>query len=453
MSTQYLIDETPVQLARALTLVLGLLQIKLTAADPSWFFPTLQKHLVGMLAQQPSSLPVHLARALKSIHLPAAMISALSLSDLVSRASILPNTSSSIAACAIYILSLEGETLTSLPNCTELAKLFGKRFGVSGDMIMRVYKTIYEEVCTWASSVPWLGDVAGGSSVMGGKKTVKLSKRVAMARTLKDVIQYQERLWQAQLMARPPLSIASDDASEEADVSLTNTGSSARIDVQRDSHRDMPLAGTQQWQQTVPVRCKKRTREREIDALSRFFLSPPDVCGNDGSKRARSDRVNALRPDALVHFLTSDAPDFGRQPTRLQLLVCGKRADDISDDELFGENELENMLRSEQEMEALMKTWDWAGEKKDGDGDDDSEEGHALHARRRDRDRGGTSRVNMEALQRLLAESDQDAVPQEAIYDDDQDGCEEEWKDWTNMYGLEEDFEMEIREEREDVQG
>ena len=418
--------------------------------DPSWHFPTLQKHLVDVLARQPCFLPVNLVRALKSIHLPSALRTAISLSDLVSRACILPNSSSPPTACAIYILALEGEALGSLPNCTVLAKEFGKRFGVSGDIVMKRYKIIYEEVETWSNSVPWLREIAGADSGTDGKKkSAKLSKRTAVARMMKDVIVHQEGVWQARLRAQPTLEGASDDAMEEADVSSSNLGSNTRIDVQGDFCGDMPAAAaSQQCPDHDDVRVlagqRKRARGGDIEAVSQFLLSPADARGNDRHKRTRKGGTKILDTDKLAHFLTSDVPDFSRPPTRLQLLLSQKREDDITDEELFGEGELENVMRSDEERNVLMKAMDWARDGNDnrddeGEGDDGSEGGHTAHARRRDRDRGGTTRVNMEALERLLAESEHDAATEATYYDEDKD-----WDDLANLYGMEEDFEGEI---------
>jgi transcription factor IIIB subunit 2 len=348
------------------------------------------------------------------------------------------------------MLAMESELSASLPKSTEFGKELGKRFGVSGDLVMKRYRVIYEEIEAWSIRVPWLGEIAGERNATGGKKkSVKLSKRTAVAQVLKDVIQHQEGVWQERLRAQPSLENASDGAIEYAEVSSPNLGSNSRIDEEGYSGQDTREAGSQERPELVEqhalARRKKRTKGGELAVASRFLLSPSDGRGSETVKRARTDGVMGVDTDKLAHFLTSDTASFTRPPTRLQLLSSQRREDDIADEELFGEGEMENIMRSEQEREVLKKALGWdQGEDDRGRKDDDSEGRHTTQARRRDRDRGGTTRVNMEALQRLLAESESEAVIEEATYDDDKGEFEgKDWDDWTNLYGMEECFEKE----------
>ncbi|KAH8117521.1 hypothetical protein DFH11DRAFT_1724511 [Phellopilus nigrolimitatus] len=392
----YLLDETPVALARTFTMVVALLEVKLTSVDPSWHFPALQKQIVEMLAGCSPSLPPNLTKVLKTIHLPTALRSALSLSELISRSGLLTHVPSPPTACAIYILALEGEVLSSLPHCGDLAKALGMRFGVSKDLVMRRYKTIYEQIEGWAASVPWLAD----SGDIGGRKaTSKVAKRVVVARCLKDVVQFQAGVWRAKLEASEPLS-APDDEVES--VSSSEISSSSEVDLQR----------TDEASTSQPLRPRKRRKTRHIDDVSQFLLSPLHLPASS-SKKAQNDAAPSL--DVASHLLTTDSPSFKHPPTRLQLLAAEKSVEEIADEELFAEGELEGFLRNAEEREVLMKTCDWAREK---DGDDGA---LTVRTRRRDRERGGASRVNIEVLNRLFNEPESNGWVEATNEDDDKD--------------------------------
>lgn len=417
------------QLARTLTVVLGLVQIKLATIDPSWHFPSLQKHLVDVIAKDPCVLPAILVRALKTIHLPCARKTATSLSDLVSRACILANASSPSTACAIYILALEGEALSPLPNCTELAKELGKRFGVSGDLVMKRYKVIYEQIEAWSKSVPWLVESVGEEAEKRrrGTRSVKISKRTGMARVLKDVVEHQEGAWQGRLRSQGMIELRREDTvEEEADVSSFKPGSSERVDVQGMDRGDVVASKTHACAGHDAIRPKRRVKRAAVDVASQFLLSPSDTRENDASKRARTNgtTITKVNMETLAHVLTNESATLAlnRPATRLQLLLGQKRESDIGDEELFGEGELENMMRKREEVDILAKTFDWAQEGDDGgdrERDDDRDDGYTEHAQRRDRTRGGTRRVNMDALKRLLAESEQERIPEEGVYDEE----------------------------------
>ena len=390
-------DESSVALAHVFTTVVALLKVKLTSLDHSWFLPALQKHALHILAEPDSSLPSNLINILKSIHLTSALRIAYSLSELVSRSGILVNLPSPPTACAIYILALEGELSTSLPHCGELADRLGLRFGVRKGVVMRRYRTIYDQVERWAIDIPWISRSAEVAS--GKTSSSKIAKRVLVARCLKDAVQFREGLWKSRLAVSEPVRFSVDDLES---VSSSGLSQSSKVDPQ----------GT--TEASSNRRTKKR-KMRHIADASQFLVSP--VPPNNGAKCTRPGMIPPL--DVVSHMLAADSSSFKHTPTRLDLLLSEKSVDEITDDQLFSDGELESYMRSENEREALVQIFDWAREIEEvGDADTDSSDD--VDSRGRDFTLGSTSRVNLEALNRLL--NDKEAVGRiEATYTDDDD--------------------------------
>lgn len=248
---------------------------------------------------------------------------------------------------------------------------------------MRRYKVIYDQVEAWSSAVPWLAE----------SKSPKAAKRVAVARALKDVVQFHESVWKAHLESHPPLSPPNDE--EDMTVSSPDVDADAHVDTPREDERS-----------SLPLRPQKKRKTRHIDNVSRFLLSP-----HDGSESPKGTPVPSL--DVVSHVLTTDNPSFNRPPTRLQLLAGQKGAEAVEDDELFADGEMEGFLRTEQEREAIMLTFDWAR--------DSAENAHpdSDSMSKREPDRVSRSRVNIEALNRLLDGTE--AGWQEPVFDTDDD--------------------------------
>ncbi|THH09359.1 hypothetical protein EW145_g2062 [Phellinidium pouzarii] len=386
----YFLDETPVALARVFTSVITLLDVQLTSVDPSWHFPVLQRQLIALLAEHPPVLPQILIKILKSIHLPSALRTASSLSDLVSRSGLLTNVPSPPTACAIYTLALEGEALTSLPHCGKLAQALGRRFGVSKDVVMRRYKTIYEQVERWARNVPWLADCESPD----GNKT-KAAKRVVVARCLKDAVQFHERVWRLKLEAPEPPSVPDNVDS----VSSPEISSNSEVDLQRDDEELL----------SQPSQSRKRRKTRHIDDVSQFLLSPLHA----GSSIRPGLAESSL--EIASHLLASDMPCLNKPPTRLQLLATEKSPEEITDEELFDEGELDGFLRSPEERDILLLTCNWSQEKGSDNGEKRPDRAPtSAHERR------CTSRMNVEAFNRLMNEPDEASLV-EAMHNDDDD--------------------------------
>ncbi|KAL5533031.1 hypothetical protein ACEPAF_4807 [Sanghuangporus sanghuang] len=395
----YVINDSHIALARILKSIISLLDIKLDSVDPSWHLPLLQKHLASLLAGKSSILPRHLVKILNGINLPSAFRTAASLSDLVTRAEVTVGLPSPPTACALCIVALEAEASSSLPQLGELARALGRRFEVGKEVVLRRYRIISECVEGWTNEIPWIKDV--GSSA-GCKSAAKAAKRARIARRLKDAIQYQESLWKTRLQANSPLA---------APCTHTEFVSSSEISV---SSRVDTGSGDEGFDSKEP-RPRKRRRTGIIDKASRFLLSPLYA---EPSQRPTIDRVAPL--DVTTHILTSEDPSHNQPPTRLQLLAAVKNVDDITDEELFGEGELESFLRTTEEREVLTQACDRARAKTS---DDACATGEARvnRAGKGRLERDSASRMNIEALDRLLNGHDLTCWAQNTDKDDDDD--------------------------------
>lgn len=380
---QYLLNETPVALARIFSNVVSLLQVKLVSVDPSWHLPVLQRYLIELKSDYPTSLPKNLINILNSIHLPSALRTAASLSDLISRAQIVAGLPSPPTACAIYILALEGEASSSLPQCGELANSLGRRFGASKDVVMRRYKLIYEHVMSLASDVPWLEKIDKVTRKQTRRR--KVPKRVEIAKSLKDIIQFQEGKWKARLSSLGPLSDATESVSS-SEIMSTLEGQLREED-----------AKTTLSQPSGP---KKRQKRRQIDNVSYFLLHPLQkaICEQTYN--------GGVSSDFTAHLLTSDEPYSTHAPSRLQLLASLKCADEITDEELFTEGELEGLIRSPEETEVMAKVCDWAREKDDCEQVNENELTLAVTRATKNGSNPSHNRINLEALNRFLNQTD-----------------------------------------------
>lgn len=340
---QYLLDESPVALARVFTSLIALLGVKLSSVDPSWHLPVLQRHLIELRDERSPPLPQNLIKVLQSIHLPSALRTAYSLSELISRAGILSNMPSPPTACAVYILALESEFLSSLPQLGGLARFFGIRFGVKEGVVMRRYKVVYEEVADWIADVPWLSQSDG---TQGGSRS-KLGKRASLARCLKDVIVFRERKWKTQLESSKPLCAPGED--DVVPVSSSEISSNNQVDLERG---DEAILSHERPQAS---RASKRRKTHHLNDVATFLLSPLDA-GTSSTKKI--DIAASLR--TASHILASESPFIDKPPTRLQQLAIERGADDIADEELFDDGELESFLRTADERTILRRTYDWA---------------------------------------------------------------------------------------------
>ncbi|CCM03689.1 uncharacterized protein FIBRA_05833 [Fibroporia radiculosa] len=419
----YVLDEPSVAVSRTLTSIVALLQLRLISADPSVHLPTLRAHLLSLAQDASSTLPVKLRTVLNQLipRIPTVMQISSSLSTLVSRTNILSNVPSPPTACAILMLSLEGELLSSLPHAGALAQTLGARFSISKGTVMHRYKAIYDLLENWIREVPWL---EAHERKKGGTGRSKIAKRVVVSRGLKDVVQFQEEIWRKKLDGQTRLHLELEiDENEATDDERERDGDASRgvLHVLEGNDagtllRSLPVAKQDDVILSAPPRKKRKTvHERSVATASQFLLNS----GSTGPTCSSSRASDGDTSDLLTHLLTADAFNlshaFSRAPTRLQMLATsrgGAEEFNIPDEELFDEGELENLFRTDEEVAILRTTMDW-----DDDEEVDatsSDDGPRARKRKRSKQNneeceafaqskpGGTKRINMDALQKLL---------------------------------------------------
>lgn len=258
---------------------------------------------------------------------------------------------------------------------------------------MARYKIIQDEVALWVQQIPWL------DKYESKKGRAKVSKRLIVARGLKDVIQFQEEIWQQKKAPTPELELS---------------------DVETDDDEQLPYLSSS--------RPRKRPKlNHALSQATRFLLDPLGTSvSSTVSAPSNGTRLSSENPSSRLllaaYILANPASLIGRPPTRLQLLALdrgGVNEDQIPDDELFADGEFEKMLRTEEEVETFRETFGWKVDddidqsdeamtlSKKGTGktrvkraasstEDEILQGSAFSPRKK-------SRLNIEALARFLA--------------------------------------------------
>ncbi|KAF9246113.1 hypothetical protein BU15DRAFT_84920 [Melanogaster broomeanus] len=431
----FLLDESPVSLARAFQSVVSLLDYTLGSTDPAVHLPILQAHLQSLI--HPETLATSLPSALVSIltHLPLATVvrTATSLSDIVSHQnppSPLTQLPTPPTACALFILGLEAETRAPLPHVGELARNLAGRFGLAGGVVTSRYKVVYDLIEEWIREVPWLDQFVYKSKGRGSTARSKVPKRTIVAKGIKDVIQFQEEIWmkrtqtqqKIKLILEPdPGEIGTEEADVDDDCGLhTPSFASSVQDIEED---------------TRPPGKKRKIQHGTIHKAYQLLLNPlssSSVPASTSRNRTQStSATSSSEISLLTHMLTCPIDELSQRtaPTRLQLLAAsrgGSAPEDIADEELFEQGEWEGLLRSDQEREALQPLFElnW--------GEDTAEDVPLVsdpkpvgtEAKR------GAKRVNMDALARILGGDVDDSDKEEPELLDSENG---DWPHHTEL--------------------
>ena len=406
-----LLKVPPTLISREFMSVTSALKLSLSPVDPTIHISTLQTHLAFTLTERASDLPVTLLAALRTLCLRSATNTAISLSQVLMRLSPdhdvlrlpVPPT-----ACGMFILALESENRAALNPLADLAECLGSRCHVAKSVVMARYKIIQDEIALWVQGIPWL------DKYESKKGRAKVSKRLVVARGLKDVIQFQEEIWQQKMMPTPELEL-SDDGDEQSPC-------------------------------LSPSRPRKRPKlNHALSEATRFLLDPLGTSVSSTVPAPPNEtRLSSEKPSSqlllVAYILANPASLTGRPPTRLQLLALdrgGVNEDQIPDEELFADGEFEKILRTEEEVEALRETFGW---KEDDDIDetitlsnkgigktrvkraapsteDEILQGSAFSPRKK-------SRLNMEALARFLG-GDGNVIVEDDTIDSSLMGLEE----------------------------
>lgn len=409
--------------------VIKLFGLDFEVSDPSVHLTTLHTHLTRIIYDpEIFKLPKTLASAVRSLQprLSCVLQNAESLATLVTRSGKVSHLATAPTACAIFLLALEGEIRSPLPNCGMLAQALGRRFDVKQGVVMDRYRILYGVVEDWMKQVPWLQSSAQPHSRASSSRS-KLTTRSAVARGLNDVVQFQEEIWEKELYGTgkifldldsidegdgsgddrsTPAASPNDDRDDESDFSSVTLASASVTTNSSVTKRKGIISSREASIELIPRSIKKRkTRHnRSVESASQFLLDP----SNTPIKPTNDNQL-------LSHLLSSDAfslsHTFIRPPTRLQLLHASRPggSDAIFDEELFEDGELEAMFRTEEEVSILMQLVDWSRV------EEEKGSKNALTApRNRSTTPGhgtsqgdqtlqqGTGRINMDAFKRLM---------------------------------------------------
>ncbi|KAG8217902.1 hypothetical protein J3R82DRAFT_6068 [Butyriboletus roseoflavus] len=400
----FLLDDSPVSLARAFQSVVSLLDFSLASTDPAVHLPILHAFLQSIMHPEtlshslPSQLPKSLVSVLTPLSLQAAVRTATSLSQIVSHHSPplpLINLPTPPTACALLILGLEAETRTPLPHLGELARTLAARFALAPGVVSSRYKTLYDLIEEWIRHVPWLDQFAYKGKGRGSTARSKFPKRSIVAKGIKDVIQFHEELWLSRMQSQQKvkLNLESDPgafANQEGEV-------------QGDTENVNPPTGASSSKNFIEsiIAPGKRRGLKKGKAMQVAYQLLFDPLSSGSLDAATSNGELPL----LTYMLTCSPDELSRgrgtPPTRLEFLSAsrgGSTAEHIADEELFANGELEGLLRSEQEREALRPLFqlNW--------GEEISTEQAAVCHRNpvATETKRGAKRVNMDALARLL---------------------------------------------------
>ena len=441
----FFLDDSPISLSRAFQSVVSLLDFSLASTDPAVHLPILQAHLQSVIcpdtvSPSPPQLPGSLVSVITQISLQAAVRTATSLSQTVSRHSPplpLTNLPTPPTACALFILGMEAEARAPLPHLGELTRTLANRFALAPGVVSSRYKVLYDLIEEWIRHVPWLDQfVCKGK---GASARSKVSKRSIVAKGIKDVIQFHQEIWLGRMQSQHKvyLDLEPDPDDEEEDQGDDDGVNAPTVALSKSSKNRGEYV-------IAPPPGERRKLDKKGNAMQaayRRFLDPL----SSGSLDAATFSGDV---SLLTHMLTCSPDEFARArgtpPTRLQLLAAsrgGSTADHIADEELFANGELEGLLRNEQEREALLPLFqlDWSEEISREEAAIGRCKSVAAETKR------GAKRVDMDALARLLGHVDGDNNNEEdAVFPDSDniDAYQWGWDDYTRRSAEQEDTEV-----------
>ena len=370
-------EEPLTALTKTYNEVVKLFGFDLKISDPGVHLTTLHAHLTRVISDSETfELPKTLASVVRSLQsrLPCVLRTAESLAALVTRSGKVSHLSPAPTACAIFLLSLEGEIRSPLPNCGLLARVLGSRFDVKQGVVVGRYRILYGIIEDWIKQVPWL-QPSTQLRIRASPSESKVTTRGIVAKGLHDVVQFQDEIWKKSLCDVGKISLdldsiderdgteddrmtpaaSHDDGADDSDFgSVASVSASAVTTASSVTKRKNVIPSRETSVELIPRPIKKRrTRnERSVESASQFLLDP---------FKPSESADNQL----LSHLLSTDSSSlphtFVHPPTRLQLLHAARPggSDGITDEELFEEGELEDVFRTDEEMNVLVQLVDW----------------------------------------------------------------------------------------------
>jgi transcription factor IIIB subunit 2 len=387
----YLLEDPFSALSRAFMSITSTLKLSLSRIETSSYIPILREHICSLLKDSSVSLPATLTQDLSSVPLHAASNTASCLSDIFSRNGIpsIIQSPTKATACALFILSLESELRTTVKHLAPLAQVMGRRLDVGKGSVMTCYKAIQDALASLAENVPWLDKYENKNG------RARVGKRNIVARAAKDIVAFYNNTWKA--VAKPKLDIICEDGTWHQDQDT--------------------LIDSEEY--NVP----RKRRKVEHKAAMQFLLDPVKGPLPSRTQLPLTD-TSTFAPPQLIHPLLThylSAQQTSQKPTRLQLLAAARGgADHISDSELFEENEMESLMRNEEEMKVIAHMYD-SGDEAEASGTETPVTSiprtsnrktqryqHQLHREFKPEKR--RSRINLDALSKFMDAEDDRAV-------------------------------------------
>ncbi|KAH0827007.1 hypothetical protein J3R83DRAFT_4674 [Lanmaoa asiatica] len=417
----FFLDDSAVSLARAFQSVVSLLDFSLASTDPAVHLPILHAYLQSIIHPEtlspspPSQLPDSLVSVLTPISLQAAVRTATSLSQIILHHSpplTLINLPTPPTACALLILGLEAETRAPLPHLGELTRTLAARFALAPGVVSSRYKFLYDLIEEWIRHLPWLDQFVYKGKGRGTAARSKAPKRSIVAKGTKDVIQFHQEIW---------LNRMQNQQNVKLDLAPGPGGfANEEEEDQGDNDMNAPTVASSSLSIGESVIASPPGKRRKVEKKGKAMRVPYQLLLDPLSYGSLDVATPNGEFSLLTHMLTCSPDELlrarGTPPTRLQLLAAsrgGSTAEEIADEELFANGELEGLLRSEQEREALRPLFqlNWGEEVS-------TEEATVCHRKPvATETKRGTKRVNMDALARLLdrnvdsdSSSEQDAA-------------------------------------------
>jgi len=313
----------------------SLLQIGKVDGDPNLLLPSLQAHLSISLTGS-KQMSNRLKKFLTPLSPGTVLDVASQLAGVLANTSELPLIPAPSTACAIFIFGLEAVALKPVPELMLISELLGSRFGGSGAgtskwSVRDRYNILLSVIADWNNNTPWV------DSTVSSK--LRKAPRIEVAKTLRDSIAIRCKAYTSKLAE-----------------AFSSSDTNGRIDTQQ---------GVELMAPTSVVPCKRSHLDTEQDSCVWEEIPPYQ-------RRNREDSHSILRKMPPVESTKRWLQSLARaekllarkaapQISRLETLQsrCNAEGRDIEDSELFEKGELEELLRTEQEVDLLRRANNW----------------------------------------------------------------------------------------------
>jgi transcription factor IIIB subunit 2 len=230
------------------------------------------------------------------------------------------------------MVSLSGEAGNPIPKPNALSSILAARFGGTARSIADRVREIERLIEDWRCELPWARtDLPTNSR----KRTTKI------AGWIKDVIRFKDDLWSKQV-----------DAIEHALYSpSTGDGSDEEGEDNSSYAGSCSMAGSKH--SSSGTHSTSSSKRRYLDAGFYDSGRPRAYVVESSKSRPYSQTIS------LAALLNSAAIPSTSVPSELDSMLRKlKRRSDIADEDLFEDDELEGLIRSNSEVETLRTRWE-----------------------------------------------------------------------------------------------